>query len=454
MKKIILILVCVALLAACNDYFDPNDLGHNSTIPNGNEIIKLERLYGSKTGRKHFYYSLLSNDNSMYYVGISGGTYTYSYHETPYDIYYYIVGKINESGDIVWETNMKNYQEENVLSYVGLTGLAQNAQNDLYIYGRKLVNDNTFTMYIANVSKDGAVKEVTTTAVPHIDAIGEMKHITNNLFLCIGYDSENSQYWLLTIELSGTNITVINSVLYNNSETTPSICYAEQIAADNYEAVLINTNTKSQMFAQKINLTSAGVFTLWKQVITSDIIQNPQSTLTSNFINGSIHKAVKVDNEICIVGYGDNDLGVKYTDGKLIERGLAANINYSTGDINWLKTIPYGNSSVGGVYAIAILYLDNNFYICGEYSGKMINNQSFSYGFVQKIDRNGDLSEIKLFGNNTNLSLFYDAIILNRKLFLFGATGRVFDMDFPYQNLMNNRYTYQGWFVSCNINDF
>ncbi|MCL2649934.1 MAG: hypothetical protein FWD60_02770 [Candidatus Azobacteroides sp.] len=448
MKNYIVIIYSILILSlvSCTDGFDENIFQKNYIIANGNEIIKTERMYGDKGGAKLFYGIFLSNEKSMYYYGVNGidndlfrGRYKVHYYESNY-----IVGKINELGDIAWE---QTFNDDN---WIG--GIVQNSRNDLYVYGQKYENDEDIK-YIANVSQDGTIKELNTNNLPALNTINSMKYIDNDLFLLVGTDSVENNY-LIIVKLSGMTVTVVKSMIYGTN-TDWEASYVEQLIANTYDVVLTGENEKSQLIARKIRISNSDITTLWEQTITSDIMQNSSSNLTSS-CNYTNNQAVKIDNEICIIGYGENDMDFTSNSGYKWKRGLVANLNYDTGEFNWLQTIPYKNPTVGDVRINSILYLDNNFYVIGQYNALVssVNKQQVGYGFVQRISQSGNLFDIRIFGNETADANLSDGIILNKKLFLFGYKGRSFKMDFPYPNLMINSEAYQAWFISCNINDF
>ena len=445
MKKYIVIsnIFALCLAMSCTDGFDESYFEKNSVIPNGNKIIGTERVYGDKGGIKMFHSAFLSNEKSIYYYGKSGTSSDKNLGEKSKEYTFngnYIIGKINELGDVVWEKAF------NDCNWVG--GIVQNSRNDLYVYGQ----NNKYQKYITNISKDGIIKELNLENLPNVYSIDRMKHINDDLFIAIGPDDDENDN-IIILKLSAMKVEVVQSVVCSVNEDW-NICYAEQSNTENYDMVLTCENEKSQLITRKIRITNAGIVTLWEKTITSDMEQNPLSTLTSGH-NYPYHQAVKIDNEICIIGYGENNMEHRTGDDYRWNRGLVANLNYDTGELNWLRTIPYGNTTVYDVFANAIFYTENNFYVIGQYNSALWqNDQYLSYGFVQKISREGVLSNVYIFGDEKENALFYDGIILNRKLFLFGYKGREFDLKFPYQNLTVNSQAYQAWFVSCNINDF
>jgi len=445
MKNCIIIIgIFILSFVSCTDGFDESVLQKDLTITNGNDIAKINRVYGDRGGIKQFFGAFLSNEKSIYYYGLNGIS-SDGWQGLGGEFHFkgnYIVGKINELGDIAWEQNFNDY------NWIG--GIVQNSRNDLYVYGQKYENDEDIK-YLANVSQDGIIKELNTSSFPALYIINNMRHIDNDLFLLVGTDNDENDY-LMMIKLSGMTVEVVQSLIYSTN-TDLMIAYAEQSATNTYDVVLTCENEKSQLIVRKMQMNAMGISTLWEKTITSDI-QNPLSNLTSecNYNN----QAVKIDNEICIIGYGENDMGFTSDSGYKWKRGLVTNLNYDTGELNWIQTIPYKNTTVGDVEVNGILQYENDFYIFGEYNSvmKTANNQDLSYGFAQKISRSGNLSNIQIFGDGTEYSNFFDGIILNKKLFLFGYKGRGFTMDFPYPNLMLSSQTYQAWLISCNINDF
>lgn len=444
-KYIITSSILILFLTSCTDRFDENVLQKNGVIAGGNKIIKIDSLYGDKGGIKQFYSAFLSNEKSIYYCGgnwISSDRHQGQNKEFDFKGYR-VIGKINESGDIAWEQALTDIE--------GIGGMVQNSQNDVYVCGNKYEN-NELRKFIANVSRDGTIKELNTGSLPALYTIRSMKHINDNLFIAAGSDNDENSY-LMILRISAMNVEVVKTVFYENGKYW-DISYVEQINMETYDIVLACENERSQLFARKIRLrlNTTNISTLWEKTITSDMMQNPHSTLTSSVRRGN--HAVKIDNEICIAGYGENDIAHATGDGYKWKRGLVANLNYNTGEPNWLQTIPYKNTTVGDVKINSILYSEGNFYVVGQYNSTLNNTQLLSYGFAQKISRNGDVSNIQIFGGETEYAYLEDGIILNKKLFLFGYKGRIFRMDFPYSNLTVNSTACQAWFMSCNINDF
>lgn len=451
MKKNIIIInfICLLCLSSCRDGFDEEVFNKYHLEANGNKIIKTECLYGDKGGIKRFLGTLLSNDGSMYFYGQKGlsSDRRRGLGEEWRFNNRYMIGRINELGNIAWEKAFNQY------SWIG--GIVQNNKDQIYAYGQKYGDDNKYCKYIAHISKNGTIKELDLNNLPTLYIIYSMEYIVDDLFLAIGRDEDENNY-LMVLNISITTVEVVQSINYGNNNDWV-ICYVEQQTTDSYEAVLTCENERPQLMARKVKISNATISTLWEQTITSNIMQNPASTLASH-LPYSNHQAIKIDNEICITGYGENDIEHSTSSGDMLwDRALIANLNYNTGKINWLKTIPFRNTSVTAVRAESILYADNSFYVIGRYSEAVFtsnNNQGMGYGFVQKVDRNGNLSDVQIFGEETQSAKFYDGIILNRNLFLFGSKGRYFELDFPYSNLTVNSQASQAWFVKCSINDF
>ena len=415
---------------------------HN-LVPNGNELIKVEKSYGDDFGSFQINELFAASDGNIYYRAIK-------YIDRENNTYISTVGELDINGNKLWESEQTDFR-----TY----GFTEDDKGNVYVFGTNKELGNGLIGRIENHSINVIYKDVLGD-LGIITQFTSLKYLGNNTFFFVGLYPDKNDNAIYTIGEILINQNDVEFLSYLDNYSSPTIYVIEKREDDIYFITSPNT-TNYQWVIEKGGCVYVDKYNdeiddndLWISApIITDNKANP-NLKSSPALGRNQNICVKNGNDLVVVGSGDNAEGITYTSSEKIQRGIVACLDYQTGAIKWKRVIPESNPDIAGTNAYQILLHNNKYYVIGEYDYHSYEGRMFGYGFVQTISLSGELLDCYLFGKDFERSCFSSAIIVGNKLLMAGCCGEKFPADNEYNDSFVTYNYRKGWFVSCSIDDF